>query len=111
MVKLAKFESREQQIVKEFVPKDHDIALSAGRIIVRANNYGSSLAKFDELFDVMAADALAFEPPIELDRDDVQVTHYAGERYAGTFGLEATILEGHIVSGEYSRMHQVELTK
>ena len=92
MVKLPKFEQSEKQIVKEFVPRDRSIALSTGRLIVRADNYGSSLAKFDELFEVMAADALTFEPPIELGREDVEVVHYAGDKYARTFGLEVTIL-------------------
>lgn len=110
MVKLPKFERAEQQIVREFVPIDRAISLSAGRMIVRANNYGSSLAKFDTLFDVMAADALTFEPPIELDREDVEIVHYGGKRYARTFGLEVTIPEGHVIPDEYARMRQVEFT-
>ena len=108
MVKLAKFERPEQHIVREFVPRDRTVALSSGRVVVRAENYGSSLAKFDELFDVMASDALTFEPPIELDRADVEVVHYGGERYAKTFGLEVTIPEGHIIPTEYMRMDQTE---
>ena len=111
MVKLPKFEHSEQQIVKEFVPIDRSVALSTGRLVVRANNYGSSLAKFDELFDVMAADALTFEPPIELDREDVEVVHYGGERYAKTFGLEVTIPEGHVIPADYMRIQQTELTR
>ena len=111
MVKLPKFEHVEQQIIKEFVPRDRSVALSAGQLVVRADNYGSSLTKFDELFEVMASDALTFEPPIELDREDVQVVHYGGERYAKTFGLEVTIPEGHVVLADYARMHRVELTR
>lgn len=111
MVKLLKFERAEQQIIREFVPKDPSVALSAGRLIVRANNYGCSLKKFDELFHVMADDAATFEPPIELDREDVEVVHYGGERYSKTFGLEVNIPQGHIISPEYIRMAQTELTR
>ena len=110
-MKLSKFERAEQQIVREFVPRDRDDVLSAGRVVVRANNYGSSLAKFDELFDVMAADMLTFQPPIELDREDVEVKHYAGERYSGTFGLEVSIPGGHVVPTEYVRTLEAELTR
>ncbi len=110
MVKLPKFNSSEQKIIKEFVPSDYDAALSAGRIIVRADNYGSTLAKFDQLFDIMAADMLTYEPPIELDREDVEVVHYGGRHYARTFGLEVPIPEGHVVPAEYVRMSTIELT-
>jgi hypothetical protein len=110
-MKLPKFERSQQKIVKEFVPHEQSVALSAGRLVVRAENYGSSLTKFDELFDVMAADALTFEPPIELDREDVEVVHYAGERYSGTFGLEVSIPEGHTIPADYTRTQQLELTR
>ncbi|HEY1644877.1 MAG TPA: hypothetical protein VGF75_00640 [Candidatus Saccharimonadales bacterium] len=111
MVKLPKFVHSEQQIVKEFVPRDRTVALSAGRLVVRADNYGSSLAKFDELFGVMATDALTFKPPIELDREDVEVVRYGGESYAGTSGIEVIIPEGHVIPADYIRMQQTELTR
>lgn len=110
MVKLPKHKSSEQLIIREFAPGDRDTALRAGRIIVRADNYGSSLAKFDELFDIMSTDMLTFQPPIELDREDVEVVHYAGRRYAHTFGLEVSIPEGHVVPAEYVRVPTVEST-
>lgn len=110
MTALPKFEHAQQKILKEFAPNNPDVALSAGRLIVRTYNYGSSLAKFDELFDVVAADAMTFVPPIELSREEVEVAHYAGERYARTFGLEVSIPEGHSIPAEYSRIQQTEPT-
>lgn len=110
MVKLAKYESSVQHIVKEFVPRDPEVERSAGRLIVRAENYASSLAKFDEFFKIMAADMLTFEPPIELDREDVEIVQYGGERYRHTFGMEVTIPEGHAVPENYSRLCMTEPT-
>jgi|GEM_PF-7047165 len=106
---LHKFERREQRPIKEFAPRDRSVALSAGGLIVRAND-GSSLAQFDEMFAVMAADGLTFEPPLQLDRGDVEVVRYGGERYAKTFGLEVTIPEGYAIPADYVRIDQVELT-
>jgi hypothetical protein len=111
VVKLPKFERAEQILVKEFVPIDRELAVSAGRLVLRARNYGSRLDKFDKLFDTMAKDALTFEPPIELDREDVEVVHYGGSRYAGTFGLEVDIPEGHVIPSEYARIRETELTR
>lgn len=108
IVKLPKHERSEQQIIKEFYPRDREEALSTGRMIIRANNYGSSLVKFDEMYEIMAADALTFEPPIELDREDVEVVHYAGERYKRTFGLEVSIPQGHTIPADYSKIRQPE---
>jgi hypothetical protein len=40
-MKLPKYNnSSEQQIIREFVPTDPERARSAGRVIVRASNYG-----------------------------------------------------------------------
>jgi len=111
MVKLPKHERAQQTIIKEFAPLDYNVGLSAGRLVVRASNYGSDLAKFDELFDVMAADGLTFEPPIELDREDVEVVHYGGTRYANTFGLEISIPEGHVIPNAYVRIEKPEMIR
>lgn len=110
MTKLTKHGGAEQQIIKEFVPHDPGHIRSAGRLIVRATNYGSHLDKFDGFFDTMAADALTFEPPIELDRGDVEIVQYGGERYKGTFGMEVSIPAGHVIPLEYTRQQAAEQT-
>jgi hypothetical protein len=110
MTKLPKFERSEQQIVKEFVPRNPEDMRSAGKLIIRASNYGSSLDKFDGFFDTMAADALTFEPPIELDREDVEIVQYGGDRYKRTFGMEVSIPEGHVIPEEYRRLQSATLT-
>lgn len=109
IVTLPKIQSAEQKIVREFAPYD-DSDRSRGKLIIRADNYGSSLAKFDQLYGLMHEDALTFEPPLQLDRDSVEVVHYAGERYAHTFGLEVAIPEGHQVADSYTRISQIEKT-
>lgn len=109
MAEIEKIEHPKQQVIKEFVPGDRSVALSTGLLVVRANNYGRSLAKLEELFQIMVADALTFEPPIELGREDVDVTRYGGDRYAKTFGLEVTIPEGHVIPDEYTRVDHPKL--
>ncbi len=110
MVKLPKHESPEQHLVKEFVPNDAAKERTAGRLIIRSTNYGSKLSKFDGLFNVMAADALTCEPPIELERDDVGIVQYGGARFKRTFGMEVSIPEGHVVPQEYTRVQEAEYT-
>ena len=99
-----------QLLVKEFAPRDSDIEKSAGRLIVRSYRYGCSPALVDELCDAMQADAATFEPPIELSRSDVEIVHYGGDMYKGTFGAEVTIPEGHIVPDTYTRIAAPERT-
>lgn len=109
-VTIRKNESSPQKIIREFCPylgPSTSIGY-AGRLIVRAENYGNRLSKFDELFAVMAADALQFEPPLQLDREDVEVVHYAGSMYKRTFGLEVNIPKGVIVSNKYTQVSQQE---
>ena len=110
MTKLPKYERSEQKIIKEFWPRNEELETTAGRLIVRATNYGSSLAKFDEFFDIMVADALTFVPPIELHREDVEIVHYAGDSYRHTFGMEVSISQGHVVPEEYTRISCTERT-
>lgn len=110
IAKLPKFERSEQKIVKEFVPSNPEDVRSAGRLVIRASNYGAGLDKFDGFFDTLAADALTFEPPIEIDREDAEVVQYGGERYKRTFGLEVSIPEGHVIPEEYVRLRSPEPT-
>ena len=110
MNKLPKSFGSELHIVKEFARTPREDAGGPGRMIVRATNYGSHLDRFDKLFAIMAADAATCEPPIELDRNDAEVVHYGGERYAHTFGLEVQIPGGYIVPEDYTRIDRVEPT-
>ena len=110
MTKLTKHPRSELRLVREFAPVDPSDARSAGRLTMRATNYGSPLDRFDKFFDVMAADMLTFEPPIELDREDPEIVQYGGERIKRTFGLEVTIPAGHIVPDTYVRIQSPEKT-
>jgi hypothetical protein len=106
--KLPKYQRAKQSMVKEFWARDPENVRSTGRVIIRANNYGSSLAKFDELFDTLQQDMLQFEPPIALDREDVEIVKYGGYSYKNTFGIEVTIPEGHVLPEEYRRIPNTE---
>jgi hypothetical protein len=108
MTKLPKHRSAEIRIEKEFVPIDPQRAKSAGRMIVRSSNYGESLKYLDQLYEVMLSDALRIEPPIELAREDVSVIHFAGERYARTFGIGIAIPERFVVPDDYIRVDRHE---
>jgi hypothetical protein len=95
------------EVIREFVPSSGTSAI-AGRIVVRTANQGSRLERFDELFSIMAEDALQFEPPVDVKRARVEVVHFAGERYKRTFGLEFVIPAGVKVSDNYTRIVQLE---
>jgi hypothetical protein len=51
----------------------------------RENSYGSSLAKFDRLFEALQ------ETFPGVTRDAVKVVQYGGDRIKHTFGLEWTV--------------------
>lgn len=111
MVDLLKHERAELNIVREFWPRNPEEAKSGGRLIIRATNYGSSLDRFDTFYELLSQEAASFEPPIEIGRDDVEIVQYGGVRYKGTFGLETSIPDGHVVSDSYTRVARSELTK
>jgi hypothetical protein len=103
MAELSTHEAAPLEIIKEFIPQSGALEQAAGRLIVRAARYGGRLIVLDELFATMEADVLRCDPPIELQRSDVEVVQYGGDRYAHTFGLEAPIPEGHRIPPDYTR--------
>lgn len=54
----------------------------SGRCVIRTNTYANSLGHFNHLFEIAQKDFS------ELKASDVEIVHYAGERYARTFGIE-----------------------
>ena len=82
-----------QGVIREFVPYDPERALSAGKLVVRANNSSRGLSNLDRLFDVLQADALMIEPPIEVSRKDVQVVQFGESAllHGRSYGLELNL--------------------
>ena len=69
-------------------------------VTLRNDHYGKSLQVIEELFE----EALKDFP--ELSRDDVQLSHYAGMCYKGTYGIEFTAPND--VPSEYQVTARVE---
>ena len=62
-------------IIKEF-------CLYSRQCIIRTDTYAHSLRHFQNLFEIAKKDYPDLKP------ENVEVIHYAGERYARTFGIE-----------------------
>ncbi len=94
-------------VTAEFIPENPGTELSAGRLIFRSlSSEDNTFAHFDLFFKVMARYALNCEPPIRLDRGDTRLVYYdadQSEMHPNTFGIEATIPEGHLVSADFYR--------
>ena len=73
--------------------------------VLRTNSYSHTLAHVDMLF----AEALKDFP--SLSREDVEIVHYGGKRYARTTGIEFPIPAGAIAPSEYSHIDHLEYTK
>jgi len=84
------------QIIKEYCKY-------ANRAVIRSNSYGSGLSKFEELFEIARKDF----PFLKIS--DVDVVHFAGERYAKTFGIEFNVLSASVPS-DYIQISQLEYT-
>ncbi len=97
-------------LVKEFVPREPDAEMSSGRLAVRSYQATCTPALVDGLFTAMQADAATFEPPITLERSDVEIVKYGGDTHRGTFGAEVTIPAGHIIPDTYTRIAATEKT-
>jgi hypothetical protein len=63
-------------------PESGELWKDSAIAVVREDSYGSSLTKFDRLFETLQ------ETFPDADRDSVKVVHYGGNRIKGTFGLE-----------------------
>ncbi len=79
-----------------------EYAKSAKRCIIRTDCHGSKLSFFDELWVVAKSDFP------ELTREEVDVVHYGGKRYKGTFGIEFKFTG--TPPNDYVHVEQVELT-
>ncbi len=67
------------EIIKEvFINSQHKNV----RFIIRTNTYSNSLFYFNTLFEEAKKDFPDIKP------DDVEIIHYGGRRYKGTFGIE-----------------------
>jgi hypothetical protein len=66
-------------------PDSGELRKDSAIAVVRENTYGSSLVKFDRLFETLQ------ETFPGATRDSVNVVHYGGNRIKGTFGLEWTV--------------------
>ena len=55
------------------------------RIMLRENNYNSSLEKFDRLWNIIVEDFP------EVKRSDVEIVQYGGRFYKYTFGIEFNV--------------------
>ena len=83
------------KIIKEYCYKYN-------RVVLRLDCYAHSLNVIDELFKTAQNDFPG------LDRDDVEIVHYGGERYAKTFGIEFVWYMD--IPEEYNLIHEVEYT-
>jgi hypothetical protein len=96
-------DTHHSKVIKEFVVRAGIAESGGGTLVVRDDHYGSMLAKFDRLFEVIASDALGFEPPLVISRDQAEIVKYGGRSYAQTFGIEVRVPAGHLVSQAYKR--------
>ena len=83
-------------MIKEYCEKAH-------RVVIRENNYGSSLEKFERLF----REALQDFP--FLNKDDVTIVHFGGNRYKKTFGIELSV-ENFEIPNDYVMINELEYT-
>jgi hypothetical protein len=88
----------EHTIIKEYV----NIPSGVVRVILRTPTYARSLAHFERLY----AEAQKDYP--NLAREQVDVTHYGGDSYKGTFGIEFDVTTEP--TNGYAQRAQVERT-
>ena len=83
-------------IIKEY-------CYDARRVILRSSTYSRSMEYFNELYAEAKKDFPFLTP------DMVEVTHYAGRRYKGTFGIEFQVSSLNTISDKYFMVDTVEL--
>ena len=83
-----------------------------GRLTIRTGTYISSFGGFQDIVGALIEDAMNFKPPVVIDEHAIEVMHYAGQHYKGTYGFEVTLPEsvGIIVPPSFSRVIQGEWT-
>lgn len=84
-------------IIREYVQNGGRVAC-----VIRANVYTSTLSHFMKLFEEAKRDFP------DLEAGDVEVKHYAGERYSRTFGIEFSRPVGTIIPNAYFRRESLE---
>jgi hypothetical protein len=73
--------------------------------VVRENSYGSSLVKFDRLFEALQ------ETFPDASKSSVNVVHYGGNRIKGTFDLEwAVFYDIHEAPEGWTAINELEYT-
>lgn len=88
-------------IIKEHRPRGGS---TESRCIIRTDTYSSTIAFFMRLFEEAQRDFPGLDPK------EVEVVHYAGRRYAGTFGVEFVALTSN-VPASYQEIAEVELKR
>jgi len=73
-------------------------------VVLRTDTYEKGLSHFDRLF------AQAEKGFPTLERSDVRVVQYGGERYKGTFGIEFDLPQGAKIPRGYSELQELEYT-
>lgn len=86
------------KVIKEYTG-DH--------VVIRTNCYGSRLSFLMDLFNIAKKDF----PSLELGH--VEVKHYGGRHYAGTFGLEFELVTvgSPMIPIDYEQITCLEMTR
>ena len=74
------------------------------RVSIRTDHYGSTLAKFLDLFKQLKKDFPAARP------DQVEIVHYGGERFKHIWGIEYTVKNAESVPSSYQHWSSLETT-
>ena len=83
------------KVIKEFCRKI---------VVLRTNTSAKGLNHFDKLF------AQAKKDFPTLERSDVRVVQFGGDRYKRTFGIEFDLPEGAKIPKGYSELKELEYT-
>lgn len=81
-----------------------------GEVLVRTETYASSMQAFEELSGLLIAEALEFEPPVQIDPSSVSALHFGGASIRGMYGFKAILPSGLgiIVPSTFNRISQHE---
>ena len=71
--------------------------------LIRTAAYCHTLKHFMDMFDEICKDY----PPEEVNTDNINVTHYGGDRIKGTYGLEFPIV---VPNSNYTKISKPEWT-
>ena len=86
------------KIIKEFVRIKLD---DSARIILRTNYYIGTFEYIRNLVNEARKD-------FSLEDDKIEIIHYAGDRYKGTYGIEFNVDKGVTIPEKYKEVSQVE---